>query len=75
MSGFNSRSFGGTFGLIGLSAYGLDERFRHLDMPRRVGAETTEEARVEIETALADSDRRMGEATRFSSELEHERLP
>jgi prevent-host-death family protein len=34
--------------LLGLSRYELDERFRRLDVPRRVGAETVEEARAEV---------------------------
>jgi prevent-host-death family protein len=38
--------------LLGLSAYELDERFRRLDVPRRIGPETIEEALDEADVAL-----------------------
>ena len=38
--------------LLGLSTHELDERFRRLDVPRRVGPETEEEARAEVDAAL-----------------------
>ena len=38
--------------LLGLSTYELDESFRRLDVPRRVGPETVEEARSEVDVAL-----------------------
>jgi prevent-host-death family protein len=38
--------------LLGLSTYELDERFRRLEMPRRIGPETEEEARAEVEAAF-----------------------
>ena len=41
--------------LLGLSAYGLDERFRRLDVPRRIGPETVEEALDEADVALERS--------------------
>ena len=47
-------SLGRAATLLGLSRYELDERFRRLDIPRRVGPETLAEARAEVETALAD---------------------
>ena len=34
--------------LLGLSSYELDERFRRLEVPRRIGPDTTEEARAEV---------------------------
>jgi prevent-host-death family protein len=37
--------------LLGLSSYDLDERFRRLEVPRRIGPDTTEEARAEIGAA------------------------
>jgi predicted HTH domain antitoxin len=39
--------------LLGLSRYELDERFRRLDVPRRIGPETLEEARAEVDAARA----------------------
>jgi len=39
--------------LLGLSSYELDERFRRLEVSRRIGPETEEEARAEVEAALA----------------------
>jgi predicted HTH domain antitoxin len=44
--------------LLDLSRYELDERFRRLDVPRRVGAETVEEAQAEVEAALAGTSLR-----------------
>jgi prevent-host-death family protein len=38
--------------LLGLSAYELDERFRRLDVPRRVGPRTVAEAQEQVDTAL-----------------------
>jgi prevent-host-death family protein len=38
--------------LLGLSTYELDERFRRLDVPRRIGPETIEEAQAEVGAAL-----------------------
>ena len=35
-----------------VSAYELDERFRRLGVPRRIGSETVEEARSEVDVAL-----------------------
>jgi predicted HTH domain antitoxin len=49
-------SLGRAATLLGLSRYELDERFRRLDIPRRVGAETVEEAQAEVETALANGE-------------------
>jgi prevent-host-death family protein len=45
-------SLGRAATLLDLSRFELDERFRRLDIPRRVGPETAEEARAEIETVL-----------------------
>jgi prevent-host-death family protein len=39
--------------LLSLSTYELDERFRRLGIPRRVGPATIEEAREEVAAALA----------------------
>jgi len=39
--------------LLGLSIYELDERFRRLEVPRRIGPETKEEAQAEVDAALA----------------------
>ena len=39
--------------LLSLSIYELDERFRRLGIPRRVGPATIEEAREEVAAALA----------------------
>ena len=39
--------------LLGLSRYELDERFRRLDVPRRIGLETIEEAQAEVDVARA----------------------
>ncbi len=39
--------------LLDLSRYELDERFRRLDMPRRVGPETIEAAQAEADAARA----------------------
>lgn len=50
-------SLGRAATLLGLSRYELDERFRRLDIPRRIGPETIEEARAEVETALAGLDK------------------
>jgi len=38
--------------LLGLSTYELEERFRRLDVPRRIGPETIEEAQAEVGAAL-----------------------
>ena len=38
--------------LLDLSSYKLDERFRRLGVPRRVGPQTEKEARAEVEAAL-----------------------
>ena len=38
--------------LLGLSVYELDERFCRLDVPRRIGPETVEEAQAEVDAAL-----------------------
>jgi prevent-host-death family protein len=37
--------------LLGLSTYELEERFRRLDVPRRIGPDTEEEAREEVRAA------------------------
>jgi prevent-host-death family protein len=39
--------------LLDLSFYELDERFRRLEVPRRIGSETEEEARAEVDAAFA----------------------
>ena len=39
--------------LLSISSYELDERFRRLDVSRRIGPETEEEARAEVNAALA----------------------
>lgn len=41
--------------LLGLSRFELDERFRRLDVLRRIGPETVEEAQAEIAAARASS--------------------
>jgi len=38
--------------LLDLSSYELDERFRRLEVPRRIGPETEEEAQAEVEAAF-----------------------
>ena len=38
--------------LLGLSSYELDERFRRLDVPRRIGPDTEQEARAEVRAAF-----------------------
>ncbi len=38
--------------LLDLSSYELDERFRRLDVPRRIGPDTVEEARAEAKAAF-----------------------
>lgn len=45
-------SLGRAATLLELSRYELDERFRRLDISRRIGPETIAEARAEVETAL-----------------------
>jgi predicted HTH domain antitoxin len=40
--------------LLGLARYELDERFRRLEIPRRLGAETVAEAQSEVDVALAE---------------------
>jgi hypothetical protein len=42
--------------LLNLSRYELDERFRRLDLPRRIGAETIAAAQAEVTTALGNSN-------------------
>ena len=37
--------------LLGLSSYELDERFRRIEVPRRVGPDTEDEARAEVDAA------------------------
>jgi prevent-host-death family protein len=39
--------------LLDLSSYELEERFRRLDVPRRIGSETEEEARAEVDAAFS----------------------
>ena len=39
--------------LLALSSYELNERFRRLDVPRRIGPETKEEAQAETAVALS----------------------
>ena len=39
--------------LLGVSTYELDERFRRLDIPRRIGPETVKEAQADVLVALA----------------------
>jgi predicted HTH domain antitoxin len=39
--------------LLGLSTYELDERFRRLEVPRRIGPDTEGEAQAEVDAALA----------------------
>ena len=41
-------NLGRTAVLLGLSTHELDERFRCLDVPRRIGPETEEEARADV---------------------------
>ncbi len=43
--------------LLDLTRYELDERFRRLDIPRRIGAETVEEAQTEVATTLFSDTR------------------
>ena len=38
--------------LLGLSSYELDERFRRLGFPRRIGPDTEQEAQSEVDAAL-----------------------
>jgi prevent-host-death family protein len=38
--------------LLGLSSYELDERFRRLGVPRRIGPSTEQEAQSEVDAAL-----------------------
>jgi prevent-host-death family protein len=38
--------------LLGLSSYELDERFRRLGIPRRIGPATVQEAQSEVDAAL-----------------------
>ena len=42
--------------LLDLSRFELEDRFRRLDVPRRMGAETLEEARSELEAILPESE-------------------
>jgi hypothetical protein len=37
---------------LGLSSYELDERFRRLGIPRRIGPATEQEAQAEVDAAL-----------------------
>ena len=46
-------SLGRAATLLGLSRYELDERFRRLDVPRRVGPATIGEAQAEVDAARA----------------------
>ena len=46
-------SLGRAATLLGLSRYELDERFRRLDVPRRIGPETIEAAQAEADAARA----------------------
>jgi hypothetical protein len=39
--------------LLNLSRYELDERFRRLDVPRRIGPQTVEQAQAEVDVACA----------------------
>lgn len=39
--------------LLNLSRYELDERFRRLDVPRRIGSQTVEQAQAEVDVARA----------------------
>ena len=39
--------------LLALSVYELDERFRRLEVPRRIGPATAEEARAEVDAAFS----------------------
>jgi prevent-host-death family protein len=39
--------------LLALSSYELEERFRRLDVPRRIGSETEEKARAEVDMAFS----------------------
>lgn len=39
--------------LLALSSYELDERFHRLEVPRRIGLETEEEAQAEVDAAFA----------------------
>ena len=39
--------------LLGLSVYELDERFRRLEVPQRIGPETEEEAQAELDATQA----------------------
>lgn len=41
--------------LLGLSSYELDERFRRLEVPRRIGSDTTEEAQAAV-SAYRDAE-------------------
>lgn len=50
-------SLGRAATLLELSRYELDERFRRLDIPRRVGSATVEEAQAEVTSALINSNR------------------
>jgi hypothetical protein len=50
-------NLGRTAALLGLSRYELDERFRRLDIPRRIGPATVEEARAEVSFALNSLNR------------------
>ena len=38
--------------LLGLSSYELDERFRRLEVPRRIGPDSEDEARAEVRAAF-----------------------
>jgi prevent-host-death family protein len=42
--------------LLDLSRFELDDRFRRLDVPRRMGAETLDEARSELEAISPESE-------------------
>ena len=49
-------SLGRAATLLNLSRYELDERFRRLELPRRIGAETVADAQAEVITALGNSN-------------------
>ena len=49
-------SLGRAATLLNLSRYELDERFRRLDLPRRIGAKTVADAQAEVKIALGNSN-------------------
>jgi prevent-host-death family protein len=48
-------SLGRAATLLSLSSYELDERFRRLEVPRRIGPRTEEEAKAEVEIAYSET--------------------